>query len=303
MNVLITGATGLVGSSVIPSLIDTGHTVTALVRSRVIPGIRCLSWDPSQGKLNGAELEGIHAVVHLAGESIVGRWTAGKKARIRESRVQGTRLLAKTVASMKTPPHVFVSASAIGYYGDRGEELLDEQSLPGRGFLTEVCKEWEAAARPASEAGIRTVFLRTGIVLSKKGGALAKMLPIFQLGAGGPLGNGRQWWSWIVLEDLAGIIQHVLLNEKISGPVNCVAPTPVTNAAFTKTLVRILHRPAFAPVPRFAARLLMGEMADALLFASARIVSRKLPASRFRFRFPDLGEALRYSLSEQQGRA
>jgi hypothetical protein len=258
-----------------------------------------IQWNPASGKLDKAALEGINAVVHLAGESITGgRWTPEKKRRILQSRIQGTRLLAESLAGLSTPPEVLVSASAVGYYGDRGEELLDENSAPGTGFLPDVCREWENAAESASAEGIRVVTLRTGIVLSIAGGALPKMLPVFRMGLGGKIGSGRQFISWIVLEDLVGIIEFAVLNELLRGPVNAVSPDPVTNREFAKTLARVLSRPSLCALPGFAARLAYGEMADALLLASARVVPSRLKDAGYSFRFSALDNALRNVLGK-----
>ncbi len=297
MNVLVSGATGLVGSVLVPSLAQGGHAVSTLVRLRPVSGTRSIPWDPASGRLEPSALEGIDAVVHLAGESIVGRWTQAKKQRILISRVQGTTLLAQALGRMSRPPRVLISASAIGYYGDRGDELLDEQSPAGQGFLPEVCRAWEAATAPAQICGIRVVSLRLGIVLSRRGGALAAMLLPFQLGLGGRLGHGRQYWSWVAIDDVAGAIVHVLQTETLAGPVNVVVPNPVTNAEFTRILGRVLKRPTLIPVPKFAPRLVMGDMADALLFASARVVPRQLEASGYPFRFSVLEDALRFLLT------
>jgi hypothetical protein len=237
--------------------------------------------------------------VHLAGENITGRWTAAKKARIRESRVQGTRLLAEAVARLERPPRVLVCASAIGYYGTRGEEILREESPPGKGFLAEVCQQWEAAAQPVAQKGVRVVHLRTGLVLSRQGGALAKMLPAFRLGLGGKIGRGDQYMSWISIDDLAGVIQHALLSETLRGPVNAVAPNPVTNLVFAQTLGRVLRRPTPFPLPAFAARLVFGEMANELLLASTRVDPAKLLASGYGFRHTELAGALRQLLGKR----
>ena len=297
MNVLVSGANGLIGSALLPVLSRQGFLTSTLTRSPVPQDGNAVSWDPDAGTFSRDALEGVDAVVHLAGESIVGRWTAARKARIRQSRIQGTQLLANTMARMQHPPKVFVCASAIGYYGDRGEEMLDESSASGNDFLSSVCQSWEAAALAAKERGIRTAHLRFGVVLSKKGGALQKMLTPFQLGMGGPMGSGKQYWSWIAVDDVVGAIEHALTNDKVSGPVNAVAPAPATNAVFTKILAQALRRPAFMPVPRFAARLLLGEMADALLFASTRVTPRRLKETDYRFRLPELDAALRYILA------
>ena len=294
MNVLISGATGLIGNALIPELEAGGHRVTRLTRSP--RSADDVGWDPEAGTVEGS-LEGTEAVVHLAGESIAeGRWTPEKKRRILESRRKGTRLLAERIAALPTPPSVMVSASAVGYYGDRGNELLTEESGPGSGFLAEVCREWEAAADPAREAGIRMVHLRIGIVLSPKGGALGTTLPIFKLGAGGKIGSGRQYWSWISLDDVAGAFVHALTNERVSGPVNVGSQNPLTNAEYTKVLGRVLNRPTVFPVPSFAARIALGAMADELLLASQRMQPVRLEETGYAFRHDDLEEALRHLL-------
>lgn len=297
MKVAVTGATGLVGSALVPVLATAGHEVVRLVRAMPTAG-GDIHWDPAAGRLDAASLEGLDAVVHLAGERITGRWTAAKKARIRSSRVQGTRLLAETLARLTRPPKALVCASAVGYYGERGTEVVREESPPGAGFLAEVCREWEAAARPAAEKGIRVVHLRIGVVLSAAGGALALMLTPFKLGLGGRVGSGRQYMSWIAIDDLAGIIPHALTNESLRGPVNAVAPQPVTNLEFTKTLGRVLGRPTIFPMPAFAARLAFGEMADELLLASTRVEPARLIASGYKFRAPELEAALRRLLGK-----
>ena len=260
-------------------------------------GRRRCRWDPAKGEVDAAGLEGLDAVVHLAGENIAsGRWNAVRKAAIRDSRVNGTRLLCDALAGLARPPKTLVCASAIGYYGDRGEELLTEESSPGTGFLPEVCREWEAASEPAARKGIRVVTLRIGVVLSPKGGALSRMLPLFRAGLGGVIGNGRQYVSWIALDDLVGIVLHALQSGELRGPVNAVAPVPVTNRELTEALGKVLSRPTLLPVPAFALRLAVGEMADALLLASARVVPRRLEETGYRFRFPELGGALRHLL-------
>lgn len=297
MKLLVTGATGLVGSALVPFLTTGGHRVTRLVRSPPRSGAAEIHWDPETGIREPASLEGIDAVVHLAGENIAsGRWTPERKARIRDSRVKGTRTLCEALARLAQPPKVLVSASAIGYYGDRGTEPLWEQSIAGEGFLADVCRAWEDATQPAVEKGIRVVFLRLGIVLSAAGGALAKMLLPFKLGVGGIIGSGKQYMSWITLDDVVGAIQHALMNDTLRGPVNVVAPYPVTNSEFTKTLGRVLGRPTIFPMPAFAARLAFGEMADALLLASARVEPKRLLATDYAFRHAELEEALRHLL-------
>lgn len=296
MNVLVSGATGLIGSALTPELEAAGHRVARLTRSpKSEADVR---WDPEAGTIDAARLEGVDAVVHLAGESIAeGRWTPEKKQRILESRRKGTRLLAESIAALSTPPRVMVSASAVGYYGDRGNELLREESAPGSDFLAGVCKEWEAAADPAREAGIRVVHLRFGIVLSPKGGALGATLLIFKLGLGGKIGDGRQYWSWVALGDVVGSILHSLTNESVSGPVNVGAPDPLTNAEYTKVLGRVLNRPAIFPLPAPAARIMLGEVADALLLASQRMEPARLKETGYTFRYPQLEGALRHLLN------
>ena len=299
MNVAVTGSTGLLGSALVPRLTSGSHGVVRLVRGTpaTASGERVARWDPDTGAVEPG-LDGVDAVVHLAGESVAGgRWTEARKRRIRESRVRPTRLLCETLARQRTPPRVLVCASAIGYYGDRGDEVLREESPPGAGFLPEVCREWEAAAEPAARRGIRVVHLRIGLVLSPKGGALAAMLPVFRLGLGGPVGAGAQWMSWIGIDDTLGAILHALMNEPLAGPVNAVAPAPVTNREFAKTLARVLRRPAVLPFPAFAARLLLGQMADELLLASARVEPARLRATGFAFRDATLEGALRRLLA------
>ncbi len=288
--ILVSGVSGPIGAALLPSLNSQGYKVTRLVRG-VASGEDRIPWNPGQ-PLDPKSVCGFDAVIHLAGEAVVGRWTESKKARIRDSRVLGTRHLAEALAKATQSPSVLISASAVGYYGDRGEEVLREDSLPGSGFLAEVCREWEAAAKPAAAAGIRTVQIRIGLVLSQVGGALQKMLPPFRMGLGGNMGNGRQWWSWIDVQDIAGAIHYIMKTESLQGPVNFVAPRPVTNAEFTKTLAAVLSRPAIFPMPAFAARLAFGQMADELLLASQRVEPAKLLASGYKFKHPELTPAL-----------
>lgn len=296
MKVLVTGSHGLVGSALIRLLTAENHSVSRLVRESSTK-VTDIAWNPVAGTIDKQKLEGFDIVLHLAGESIAsGRWTEEKKGRIRDSRVIGTRLLAKTLAELPQRPATLVSASAIGYYGDRGDELLTEQSRTGTDFLSDVCVEWENATTPASEAGIRVVLPRFGIILDKKGGALAKMLPPFRMGIGGRIGDGRQWMSWIALDDVINGLQFIAGNQRISGPVNFVAPNPVTNAEFTKTLGRVLSRPTLFPVPAFGARLVFGEMADALLLSSQRVEPACLKSENYTFRFSQLENALRHIL-------
>lgn len=288
--VLISGSSGLVGTAVVSALQQNGYEVTRLVRSSSFsPGQ--VTWEPGR-PVRPETVSGFAAVVHLAGESIVGRWNEAKKYRIRESRVVGTRHLAEALAKAADRPAVLVSASAIGYYGDRGEELLREESTSGEGFLPDVCLGWESATVPAVQAGIRTVQVRIGIVLSAKGGALGKMLLPFRLGIGGKIGSGRQWWSWIALQDLVGTILHAVKTSSLQGPLNAVAPNPVRNSEFTRILGSALARPTIFPMPAFAARLALGQMADELLLASQRVDSAKLVNGGYIFQAPELGPAL-----------
>jgi len=295
--VAVTGSSGLVGSALLPELAARGHRAIRLLRpGPPAAGEPAVAWDPAAGTIDARALEGVDAVVHLAGEGVAGRWSAAKKARIRDSRVRSTALLAGTLARLARPPRVLVCASAIGWYGDRGDEVLTEASPAGTGFLAEVCREWEAAAGAAALAAIRVVHLRIGMALSRRGGALAALLPVFRLSLGGPVGRGAQWMSWIALDDLVGAIVHALGADTLAGPVNAVAPHPVTNREFTRTLGRVLRRPAFLPFPAPAARLLLGEMADALLLASARVLPLRLTASGYAFEHPELRGALRAEL-------
>jgi uncharacterized protein len=303
VKVIVTGATGLVGRALVRSLLSDGHEVTRLVRGEAqtfrAPGTKAVHWEPEQGAVGAQELEGHDAAVHLAGESIAsGRWDEEKKRRILESRVKGTRLLAETLAGLKEKPRVLVSASAIGFYGDRGDEVLHEESASGEDFLSEVCREWEKATLAASQAGIRVVHLRIGFVLSAEGGGLPKMLTPFKLGLGGRVGSGRQYMSWITLDELISVIRRALEDEHLRGPVNAVAPNPATNAEFTKTLGRVLGRPTVFPLPAFAARLAFGEMADALLLSSTRVAPSRLQEAGYKFQHPELEGALKHVLKK-----
>jgi len=295
LDVLVSGSRGLIGSALIPALANEGHRVVRLTRSDS-NGDNAVRWDPSAGTIDAARLEGIDAVVHLAGENIVGRWTSDKKRRIRDSRVRGTRLLAETLAGLPAPPRVMVSASATGYYGDRGNELLREESAPGANFLAGVCQEWEAAAEPAREAGVRIVHPRFGLVLSPEGGALGTTLPIFRLGVGGKIGSGRQYWPWVAIDDVVGAIVHTLTTGSLEGPINVVVPDPPTNAQYTRALGRVLNRPAIFPLPAPAARLMLGQVADELLLASQRVEPAKLRESGYEYRYPELEGAFRHLL-------
>ena len=295
MKILVSGSSGLVGRELVPSLVAQGHEVLKLVRrAPLAPDER--RWNPMGAGLEPGALDGVDAVVHLAGEGIAdGRWTPERKQRIRESRVAGTEILSRAIAAepQGSRPKTLVCASAIGFYGDRGDELLDERAGPGVGFLPDVCRAWEEAVDAARQAQVRVVNLRFGVILSARGGALAKMLLPFKLGLAGRLGSGRQWMSWISLDDAVGVVGHALEQSRLSGPVNAVAPAPVTNSDYTRALGRALHRPTLFPMPAFAARLAFGEMAEALLLASTRVQPAGLEASGYRFIHPDLESALR----------
>lgn len=294
MRVLISGATGLIGQALIKSLEGDGHEVARLVRSKKSANAGDIEWHPNQGILDANQIEGFDVVVHLAGESIAsGRWNDEKKRRIVESRVKGTELISKTIASLKQPPRVFVSASAIGYYGDRGDELLNEQSTSGNDFLSDVCRQWENATSAAEAKGIRTVHARFGIILDKEGGALEKMLTPFRMGIGGRVGDGQQWMSWIALADVIAGLRFVIDDESVDGPVNFVAPHPVRNAEFTKALGHALSRPTIFPIPAFGVRLAFGEMGDALLLSSTRVEPTQLVQHNFPFKFTNLDAALK----------
>jgi uncharacterized protein (TIGR01777 family) len=294
--IVVTGSSGLIGRELTSFLTAGGHRVDCLVRRAPMAGTTEIRWDPARGEIDAEALEGADAVVHLAGENIgARRWTPSVKAAIVRSRVDGTALLSETLARLSRPSRVLISASAVGYYGSRGDEPMTEQAEPGDGFLPEVCKAWEAATQPAERAGIRVVKLRTGLVVSGRGGALARMLPVFRLGLGGVLGSGRQVISWIALDDLVGAIYHLIFSD-VSGPVNTVSPGPVTNAEFTRILGRVLRRPTLLRVPGFVVGLVFGEMGRTLLLEGARVEPGVLRASGFRFLEPELEPALRTEL-------
>jgi uncharacterized protein (TIGR01777 family) len=298
MIIAITGSSGLVGRALVHALEGDGHLIRPVVRRAPRAGANEIRWDPNQGMIDAAEFASVDAVVHLAGENIAAhRWSESFKQSILASRVRGTKLLCDTLAGLASKPTVLVSASAIGYYGDRGDELADESATSGRGFLAEVCQQWEAATVSARDADIRVVNLRIGFVLSKDGGGLAKMLTPFRLGLGGVIGSGNQYMSWIALDDLVRVIQFTLSAAALAGPVNAVAPSPVTNREFTKTLGRILHRPTVFPMPAFAAKLAFGEMADDMLLCGVRVEPRALTNARFEFLYPQLDAALRHLLT------
>jgi hypothetical protein len=297
MRVAITGSSGMIGSALARSLAGDGHTVLRLVRRAPSPGSDEIRWDPARGEIDRGALEGTDAVVNLAGESIAsGRWTGRRMRAISESRVKGTRLLAEALASLSSKPHVLVSASGINYYGNRGDELLTESSSAAAGFLARVCREWEEAAEPARAAGIRLAVSRTGLVLSGRGGALAKMLPVFRAGLGGPIGNGMQYMSCISLEDLVRALRFLIEDGRLSGPVNAVLPAPVRNKEFVRALGRALGRPAILPVPAPVISLLFGAMGRETLLASLRVVPEKLLAAGFRFHHDTTETALRAAL-------
>lgn len=297
MRILVSGSHGLVGKALISSLRSDSHEIVRLVRGKP-SGATEIEWHPNQEKIDASALEGLDAVVHLAGESIAsGRWTDEKKRAIRDSRVKGTALLSDALARLSRPPSVFVSASAIGYYGNRGDEVLTEKSAPGDDFLASVCVEWENATIPTIEKGIRTVHARFGIILDPKEGALAKMLTPFRMGIGGRIGDGKQWMSWIDINDVVNGLKSVIENSSVNGPVNFVAPNPVTNAEFTKTLGRVLSKPTLFPVPKFGVRLAFGEMGDALLLSGQRVEPNVLQQSGYGFAYPSLDLALRHLLT------
>ncbi|HKF52040.1 MAG TPA: TIGR01777 family oxidoreductase [Candidatus Acidoferrales bacterium] len=296
MKIIVSGSSGLIGSALIDSLRPDGHSIARLVRSGSTATAdvtsKMIRWEPPSGSIDLEAMEGADAVVSLAGASVAGgRWTTERKQILRRSRVDATRHLVGSLAQLKTKPRVFVSASAIGYYGSRGDEVLNETSAPGNDFLAHLCRDWEAEAAKAEHEGIRTVMLRFGIVLAAHGGALQQMLRPFRLGVGGRLANGRQWMSWVTLEDVVAIIRYAITNDSPRGPVNTVAPNAVTNAEFTSILAEVLHRPALFPAPRLALRVALGEMADALL-ASQRVMPEKLTELGYTFRHSELKEAL-----------
>lgn len=293
MRILMTGSSGFVGKELAAFLQSQGHAIVKLVRHENHLLKDAIYWDPENGKLDGGALEGFDAIIHLAGENIAdARWTEEKKRRILDSRVIGTRLLAKAICGLSHPPKVFICASAVGYYGSHGDEILTEESLNGQGFLAEVCRKWEEAAECAKKLNIRVVHARIGVVLSAHGGVLKKMLLPFKLGLGGKIGSGRQYMSWVAIDDLVLAFDFILRTAGLNGPVNITAPNPVTNAVFTKALASTLHRPAFLPVPAFMARLLFGEMADELLLCSTRALPKRLLQAGFVFKYSELDKAL-----------
>jgi uncharacterized protein (TIGR01777 family) len=294
MEILITGATGLIGSALVPYLKERGHNVTLLRRTKTAAPAGQPHWNPQRGEIDLSGCRPFDAVIHLAGESIAQRWSAEVKRRILESRVKATGLLCEGLLRQSIQPKCLLCASATGYYGDRGDDELDEQSKPGTGFLAEVCQAWEGAAGPAARNVMRVVNLRFGIVLSGRGGALKKMLVPFRLGLGGKFGNGRQFWSWISIHDLLAVVELALTSADLEGPVNVVSPHSVRNAEFTKTLAAVLHRPALFSVPKPAIKLLMGEMGEEALLSSFRVKPAKLEKAQFPFKFPELKQALEH---------
>jgi len=300
MRIAVTGSTGMIGKALVAELRASGHTVTRVVRTPQASSEReqLVSWDPKTGSIDAEGLENHAALVHLAGASIFGLWTPTRKQAILDSRVQGTTLLSRSLAGLRHPPRVLITASAIGYYGDRpANESLAETAAAGRGFLAEVVQRWEQSAEPARTTGIRVAHTRFGLILTPSGGALGAMLPIFQLGLGGRLGSGDQIWSWVTLPDVIGAIQQVIARDELSGPVNVAAPGAVSNAEFTRTLGRVLHRPTLFHVPRFVLHAVLREMADELLLSGAKVVPRKLLDTGFRFRHGELEPALRALLN------
>lgn len=294
--IAVTGSSGFLGSALVPALAAEGHQVLRVVRSRPAPGSDAVYWSPAEAVIDTPALEGCDAIIHLAGENIAQRWSSSAKRRIRDSRVDGTRVLAGAIARMREPPAVLVSASAIGIYGNRGDELLDEESAPGSDFLADVARAWEGATRAAADAGVRVVNTRFGIILNPEGGALEKLLTVFRLGAGGKAGSGNQWMSWVARQDVIGAIRFILDRDELRGPVNVVAPNPVTNAEFAKTLGHVLHRPSFATVPESMIKLMLGEMGENTILASQRVRPARLIAAGFHFRYPELESALRAEL-------
>lgn len=306
MHIAITGASGLIGGELSNVLRAEGHHVTGITRSQPGPGE--LQWSPMERRIDAAGLKGVDVVVHLAGEPIgfsswhpraiaAARWSPDTKRRILDSRVQGTTLLARTLADMDDGPRVLISVSAVGYYGDRGDETLTEDSPPGHLFMSEVCRAWERSADPARDAGLRVVHPRIGIVQTPVDGALQRSLPVFRAGLGGPFGSGRQWWSWVMLDDVVGVLRHAVTSDDVVGPLNVTAPEPVTNLEWARTLGRVLRRPAVIPIPRFGPRLVLGEMVDELVYVSARVLPRRTLDTGYEFRYTDLEAGLRSVLS------
>ena len=294
MKLAVTGATGLVGGALCQNLIQAGHQVVALARNpekarEKLPTVEVVAWDATSGHPPIEALEGLDAVVHLAGEPVAaGRWTSQRKKMIRESRVAGTRNLVEGLSHCQNPPKVLVSGSAIGYYGTHGDELLEETSHPGNDYMAELCQQWESEAKRATDSGVRVVLVRSGLILAREGGALPRMLPLFKMCVGGPLASGTQWMSWIHIKDELEAIGYAIEHDEIEGPLNLTAPNPVTNEEFSRTLARVLRRPAFFRVPGFVLQLLLGEMAETLLLKGQRVLPKKLEQSGYQFSFSDL---------------
>jgi len=300
MKIVVSGSTGLIGSALTVALERRDHEVVPLVRRHPSPGERAVAWDPERGTIDRAGLEGADAVIHLAGENVFGRWSPAKKQRIYDSRVKGTRLLSDALAGLHRPPATLLAASAIGYYGDRGDEAVNEESPPGEDFLAHVSRDWEAATTAATRARIRVVNMRIGVVLTTTGGALAKMLPAFRLGLGGPVGSGNQYLSWIALDDIVNAMQHLLASTDTVGPVNMTAPAPLTNRDFAHTLGKVLGRPAVVTVPAFALRIAFGTEGAAMLQSGQRVLPTRLLASGFNFGLPDVEKTLRRLLAPSE---
>lgn len=299
MKILISGSHGFIGTAVFDHLQKQGHELLRLIRPTQVARSDEVFWEPANEFIHQNKLAGVQAVIHLAGENLFGRWNDKKKNAIRDSRIKGTAFLCKTLAAMENKPQVLICASAIGYYGDRGEHECTETTEPGEGFLAEVCEEWEAATNPASDAGIRVVNLRIGVVLGKDGGAMAKMLTPFKMGMGGPLGDGQQWISWISIDDVVKVIDYALNHDTLSGPVNAVAPLPVRNKEFAHALGHALHRPELVPIPKRMLHFMFGEMAEKTLLASTRVLPKKLEMEEFQFAHPDIHTALDHILGKE----
>ncbi len=299
MKVAMSGASGLIGTALRSSLTSTGHEVLALTRQASLSPLETITWDVDKGRFDASGLEGVDAVIHLAGEPVATRWNQARKKAIRQSRVRGTKLIVEGLKSLKNPPKLLVSASAVGFYGDGGDTELDESAPPGEGFLPDVCQEWEKATMEALGLGIRAVCMRTGIVLSTKGGALGQMLLPFKLGVGVPIGSGKQWMPWVHIDDIVGAFRYVMANDDLVGAVNGTSPNPATNADFSKALGRALHRPAFLPAPAFALKILFGEMAQILL-EGQRALPKKLLFAGYEFKYPDLSDVLEDVISQSK---
>lgn len=299
MKILVSGSHGLIGEPLVNSLERGGHEVFRLIRREARPGAREIEWHPDRLIIDAPALEGCDVIINLAGDGIAdGRWSEEKKRRIRDSRVNGTRLLSEAMSKLARRPKTFICASAIGIYGHRGDEVVDENSTPGKGFLADVCRAWEQATEPAEQAGIRVVKLRLGVVLTKDGGIMGSMLRPFKLGLGGKVGSGKQYLSWVAMEDAVAAANFILANEALRGAINVASPRPVTNEEFTKTLGRLLSRPTFMTMPAFAARLAFGEMADEMMLSSTRVEPKRLKEVGYQFEFTDLESALRHVLSK-----